>query len=141
MIRRRGSCNRVGRDKFCRPVSKAKDCMNKAIHASIVLFFGVCCWFLWGILTLTLHTTQRFLAGSQIPEFTRLCIGLRPLLVVLPMVALGWCLYSWFRKTQARESWIGFFASTMAVLVLVMLPTLIAAWLPLISIIAKIGRQ
>jgi len=115
--------------------------MNKAIHGLIALLFAVGCWFLWGILTLTLHTAQRFLAGAQIPEFTRLCISLRPLFVVLPVLSLAWCVFAWFRKAQARDTWVGYFATNIGVLVLVMLPTLIAAWLPLISIIEKVGAR
>jgi hypothetical protein len=54
-------------------------------------------------------------------------------------LACLWCIYAWFRKAQGQHAWVGFFAATMGVLVLVMLPTIIAAWLPMIHIIESIG--
>ena len=47
-------------------------------------------------------------------------------------MAVGYCVYVWFSKKDTRKSWVGFFAGTMMVLVFVMVPTIIAAWLPVL---------
>jgi hypothetical protein len=104
--------------------------MNKIAHTLTLAVFAIACWFLWAILTLAPHTAQ----GRQLPEFTRLCVGLRPLMTVLPILAAAYCLWVWFRKTDRLPSWVVFFAMTMSVLVLVTLPVLIAAYLPLINV-------
>jgi hypothetical protein len=103
--------------------------MNKFIHALILATFAFACWFLSGILKLSM------IAGGSVPPpaFTRLCIGLRPVLVVLPCLAVIYCLYVWFRKSNGKNSWVNFFAVTMSVLVLVTLPSLTAAYLPLVA--------
>ena len=53
---------------------------------------------------------------------------------MLPVLALGYCVYVWFSKNDTRKSWVGFFAATMMVLVFVMVPTIIAAWLPVLHL-------
>jgi hypothetical protein len=113
--------------------------MNKTIHGLIVAFFALACWCLWGMLTLISHVTPRI--SDQPPAFTQFCFELRPLLVVLPVLAATYCLYVWIRKADARRSWVPFFAVTMAGLVLVMLPTMLASWLPVIQFIAITGKH
>ena len=103
--------------------------MNKLIHAVILAVFGIACWFVWAMLTLTTHVR----GGGELPAFTRLCVGLRPLALVLPIIAAAYCIYVWIRKADGRRSWVGFFAATMCALVLVMLPTFVAAYLPLLD--------
>lgn len=104
--------------------------MNKLIHAGILAVFGIACWIVWGMLTLTSHVRTD---GTPLPAFTRLCIGLRPVAVALPIIAAAYCVYVWVRKPGPSRSWIGFFAATMCALVLVTLPTFVAAYLPLVA--------
>jgi hypothetical protein len=113
--------------------------MNKVIHDLITTFFAVACWCLWGMLTLISNVMLR--VSDQPPAFTRFCVGLRPLFVVLPIVAAVYCLYVWIRKQDIRRSWVGFFAATMSSLVLVMLPTMIAVWLPVFQFIELTGKK
>jgi hypothetical protein len=103
--------------------------MNKFAHILILTVFGIACWFLAGILTLTTKMTH----GGYLPGFSRLCVELRPVMFILPALAGAYCLWIWFRRTEWLPSWVSFFAATMSVLVLVTLPTLIAAFLPLID--------
>ena len=109
--------------------------MNRLIHGLIAVFFGVACWFLWGVLTLTSNVMLRI--SDHPPAFTQLCVSLRPVLVVLPALAAGYCLLVWIRKAEVVNSWFGFLASTMMALVLVLIPTMIAIWLPVIQFIEK----
>ena len=113
--------------------------MNKAIHGIIAASFAFACCCLWSMLNLTLHVMLR--VSDHPPAFTQLCVGLRPLFVVLPVVAAAYCVYVWIRKADLRRSWVPFFAATMGSLVLVMLPTLLAVWLPVIQFIGMTGQK
>jgi len=106
-----------------------KDTTNKFVHTLILAVFGIACFFLWSILWLASRSTF----GEALPAFTTFWIGLRPVMIVLPVLATAYCLWIWLRKADRLPSWIGYFATIMSVLVLVTLPTLIAAYLPLIK--------
>lgn len=101
--------------------------MKKLAHLLVLAVFSIACWFLWAILTLA----PRVRHTGLVPDFTMLCYELRPLMLVLPVLATAYCLWILFRKTERLPSWMTFFATTMSVLVLVALPTLVAAYLPL----------
>jgi hypothetical protein len=111
--------------------------MNKLAHTLVLAVFGIACWFTWGILTLT----SRLAHAKALPGFTTLCIGLRPVLIVLPVMAVVYCLWIWFRKAERVPSWIVFFAATTSILVLVTLPTLIAAFLPLMNVYQQLASN
>ena len=113
--------------------------MNKTIHGFIAALFAFACSCLWGMLTLISHVMIR--VSDHPPAFTQFWVGLRPLFVVLPVVATAYCVYVWIRKTDSRRSWVPFFAATMGSLVLIMLPTMIAVWLPVIQFIELTGRK
>jgi hypothetical protein len=72
-------------------------------------------------------------ANPSLPGFTELCISLRPVVIALPILAAAYCVWVWFRKAGRVPSWVGFFAATMGMLVLVALPAMVAAYLPLLS--------
>jgi hypothetical protein len=105
--------------------------MNKLAHTLVLAVFSIACWFLWALLTFV----SRVGHGEALPSFTMFCVGVRPVLIVLPVMAAAYCLWIWLRKADCLPSWVGYFATTMSVLVLVMLPTLLAAYLPLVSAI------
>jgi hypothetical protein len=111
--------------------------MNKLAHTLVLAVFGIACWFTWGILTLASRAGH----GEALPAFTMFCVGLRPVLVVLPILAAAYYLWILFRKAERLPSWVTFFATTMSVLVLVTLPTLIAAYLPLVSSINHLASK
>ena len=113
--------------------------MNKIIHGFIMAFFAFACACLWGMLNLT--SVAMFRVSDQPPAFTLFCVGLRPLFVVLPIVAAAYCLYVWIRKADIGRSWVPFFAATTGSLVVVMLPTMIAIWLPIIQFIELTGKK
>lgn len=113
--------------------------MNKFIHGLIAAFFGFACLCLWGMLNLT--SVVMFRVSENPPAFTRFCIGLKPLFVVLPIIAVAYCFYVWIRKADLRRSWVSFFAATMGSLVLILMPTLIAVWLPVIQFIELTARK
>jgi hypothetical protein len=111
--------------------------MNKLAHTLILAVFGVACWFLWAILTLTTIAAH----GEALPAFTTLCVGLRPVMFILPALSAVYCLWLWFRKIERLPSWISFFAVTTSVLILLALPTLIAAYLPLIKAVNHLASK
>ena len=111
--------------------------MNKLAHTLVLAVFGIACWFTYGILTVASRAGH----GDALPAFTAFCIGLRPALVVLPILAAAYCLWILFRKAERLPSWVTFFATTMSVLVLVTLPTLIAAYLPLVNSINHLASK
>ena len=115
--------------------------MNKFIHGLIAAGFGMACWFLWAWLTMCGRFLQHALGGDHIPGFTVLVLNLRPVLVILPILGLAYCLSSWLRRDTNRGTWQGFFAGTMAVLTLLTLPCMFAVWLPLVSMIEMAGLK
>ena len=123
---------------------------NKIIHGLILVFFSVVCWFVWG----TLHLPQMMQGAiartgainpatgyGALPGFTILMVGLRDFMFIPPLLALVYCLYIWFRKSAVRNSWTGFFAITMSVLMFIALPTLIAVLLPVIDFMNHFPRD
>ena len=91
--------------------------MNKLAHTLILAVFGIACFFLWGILTLTPHGSH----GHPVPAFTLFCFALRPVMMVLPLMAAVYCLWVWFRKADRLPSWRWFsLPMTMSVLVLIL---------------------
>ena len=107
--------------------------MNKIIHGVIAGFFAFACWCLWGMLTLISQVMGR--VSEHPPGFTQIIVGLRPLFVILPIVAATYCFFVWVRKPDSRHPWVPFFAGAMGILMLVTLPTMIAVWLPVIQFI------
>ncbi len=101
--------------------------MNKLLHSVILVVFVIACGLVWLLMKLPLLLGP----GHSLPGFTQLFVSLRPLMIVLPIVAAVYCLWVWFRKAEKLPSWTGFFAVLVGVLVLVALPAVIAAYLPL----------
>jgi hypothetical protein len=114
---------------------------DKFVHGLVLVYFAAGCWLLWG----TMRIAQMLIAvlahrvghALDLPRFTTLFLGLTSCWYVLPLVALVYCVYMWTRKPTGRPRWFGFFAATTALLVLLALPTLIAASLPLIDQLNK----
>ena len=71
--------------------------------------------------------------GGKLPAFSRMIIDCGPYLAVAPLMAAVYCGYVWIRKSKGKSSWMGFFATTMAVLILLTLPILFAILLPVVA--------
>jgi len=127
-----------------------RDWLELIVHAFILIFFTVVCWFLWGTLHLP-QMTQGMLARlgavdqatghGALPAFTRMMMWLGNFMFVPPLLAVIYCLYVWFRKSSVKSSWVGFFAVTTAVLSFITLPTLIAVVLPLIALLNHLSAK
>lgn len=106
--------------------------LNLIIHGLILAFFSLGCFFLWGLLRM-----PQMMVGPMrrmvLPAFTQFVVGWESYLALPPLLAAVYCGYVGMRKAKGKSSWVGFFATTMAVLVLLTLPTLIAVLLPVIS--------
>ena len=110
--------------------------MNKILHAVVLVFFGGACWFLSLMLKMPMMVGRS--AGMVMPPFSRLCVACGPFLTAgLAISALAYCIYVWTRKTENRATWIGFLATAMSALVLVVMPTVVAMYLPLIDFINR----
>ena len=119
--------------------------MNKMMHGVVLVLFGGACWFLSLILKLPLmvQPAAARLASvppgqAVLPAFTRLCMGAGPvLLAALALLALGYCTYVWVRRAERQAPWVGFLATTMSALVLVLLPTVVAIYIPLVDFLNR----
>lgn len=102
---------------------------NILMHLLILVFFSVCCWFLWALLhfpEMMAHARH----GRPSPGFTVLLVNCRPYLIIPPILAAAYGVWSWLKRYQ---SWVGFFAGTMMVLVLLASPILVAVLLPMVD--------
>jgi hypothetical protein len=114
--------------------------MKKIIHGIILAGFGFGCLSTWAILNMAPAPLIRR-ADLTLPAFTSLCIGLQPVLIALPVLATAYCVWVWFRKADRVPSWVGFFAAAMGVLVMVTLPAMFAAYLPLVSALNHLAAK
>src|ERR1039457_3307753 len=106
--------------------------LNKILHGLILIFFSFGCWFVWAML----HFPQMMahaLHGKSLPLFTLLVVKFEPFLAVLPLLAAAYCVFVWTRKYRGRNSWMGFFATTIAVLFILTLLALVAILLPIMT--------
>jgi uncharacterized BrkB/YihY/UPF0761 family membrane protein len=120
--------------------------MNKMMHAIVLVVFGGACWFLSLILKLpmmVLPATARLRSNplepaAALPAFTRMCMGAGPIiLAVFALLALCYCIYVWLRKAERPASWTGFLATTMSALVVVLLPTVVAIYIPVVDFLNR----
>ena len=114
---------------------------NLILHGLVLLFFSVCCWFLWAISTFPQMMAQALqalqvksgLQGLHLPGLSQLVMNCGSYLAVPPVLAAVYCAYVWKRKSLRGRSWIGFFAVTMAILILLALPILAGVFVALIG--------
>jgi hypothetical protein len=118
---------------------------NLVVHGLILVVFSVVCWFVWGTLQLprmmSAATAKAAGGAVPLPAFTEMMTGIGHYLFIPPLLALGYCLYVWFRKSTAKSSWIGFFAVTTATLIFIALPTLVAVLLPVIDFMNRLPTK
>ena len=100
--------------------------MSKMMHAVILLVFGAACWFMSLILKLPLMVQP---ATARLP-------GVPPGQAVLPAFT-RLCIYVWVRKAERPAPWTGFLATTMSALVVVLLPTVVAIYIPLVDFLNR----
>lgn len=104
--------------------------MKRLIYALGLTVFAFNCWFAWALVTLTLDIRN---AGRVLPYFANLCISLRPVMIVLPILAVAYCLWAWLRKPEQVPSWTGFFVATMGVLIGIVFPAMVSSYLLLVD--------
>ncbi len=112
--------------------------MNKLVHAIVLVLFGAAC----GFVALMLKLPGLAVRGGALPAFTRLCMGLGPyVLLALGLAALAYCVWVWAGKTEPRGSWVGFLSTAFAALSLVLLPTIVAIYLPLADVLNRMASR
>ncbi len=100
--------------------------MKRLTCALVLAVFGSSCWLAWAMLTLMFEVRS---AGRALPYFTGVCITLRPVLIGLPCVAVAYYLWLWLRKEQSASRWMGLIVSTMAALIVFVLPAITTSYL------------
>ncbi len=100
-------------------------------HGLTLMMLSVGCFFLWGMLQLPRMMVGN--TGLPLPAFTNLLINLKGFLVVPPVLAAVYFLFIWFRRTILRHSWVGFFATSVGILILLTIVTTVALLLPIID--------
>jgi len=109
--------------------------MKKLTHILITLTFAFACLSLWGMLTALGKVAAN--SPQALPGFTRLCMGWSPLLLILPIPVVGYCLYALFHRQQTEQSSTAFLACTMSALCLVFFPVLLAVFLPCLRLMER----
>jgi drug/metabolite transporter superfamily protein YnfA len=104
--------------------------MKKLTCALVLGVFGSCSLLAWAMLTLMFNIKN---AGRALPYFTNLCIALRPVLIALPVVAMAYYLWLWFRKEEKISLWMGFVVATMTALIVFVLPAMSTSYLLMID--------
>ncbi len=110
--------------------------MKKVTLILITLTFAFACLSLWAMLT----ALGKVAANSSLalPAFSALFVGLRAWLLLLPIPAVGYCLYAMFSCHPTEQSPTTFLAWTMSVLCLVFFPVLIAVFLPSLKLMEQL---
>ncbi len=109
--------------------------MKRVTHVLITLTFAFACLSLWAMLTTLGKVTAN--SSQALPGFTRLCMGLSPVLLMLPIPVVGYCLYAVFRRQQTEQSATTFLAWTMSALCLVFFPVFLAVFLPCLRLMER----
>ena len=104
--------------------------MKKLICALVLGVFGSSCLIAWAMLTLMSDVKS---AGRVLPYFTELCIVLRPVLIALPVAAVAYYFWLWFRKEEKVSRWMGFVVATMTVLIVFVLPAISTSYLLMVD--------
>jgi hypothetical protein len=84
----------------------------------------------WAMLTLMSEIRN---AGRVLPDFTNLCIALRPALLICPFLAAAYYLFLLIRKEENVSRWSGFVIATMAVLLLFVVPAMSTSYLLMVD--------
>ena len=100
--------------------------MKKLTPALVVAVFAFNCWFAWTMLTVLLEVRDTH--HRLLPYFTNLCVNLRQLLVVFPIVAAAYGLWLWFHKVERGPAWGSFILITMTVLILFVFPAMLMSY-------------
>jgi hypothetical protein len=110
--------------------------MSKVAHAVILGFFALGCRFLWGLLHISRTVPME---GHPLPAYSSFCLAIGPsVLIALVVAAALYCVWVWTRKGSARTSWVAFLSTTTAVLSFTMLLVVVAAYLPLVSVLDQL---
>ncbi len=114
--------------------------MNKTMHGIVLAFFAFACWCVAIILKLPRMVAPKI--SHPLPAFSRFCMGVGPIVLLgLVLLALGYCLFVWLRTAETRSSWVAFLAASVSMVVLSMMPTVIAIYLPIVDFIHTLPRS
>ena len=112
-------------------------------HGLVLAFFSIGCLFLWWVLLVPQMMEGMLvkMSAQPLPAFSRLVMGCGSFLYVPPLLAAAYCIYVWIRKSRPTSSWMGFFATTVAILVLLTLLTVFAGLLPVIAFLNQLPAK
>jgi len=104
--------------------------MKKLANVLVFGAFAGSCLLAWAMLALMLEVRN---AGRVLPYFTSLCIGLRPVFILLPIAAAAYGRWLWFRRSEDSSRWLSFVVATMTLMILLVLPTIASSYLVMID--------
>ena len=104
--------------------------MKKLTCALVLGVFGSTCLLAWAMLSLMFDVKH---AGRALPYFTDLCLVLRPVLIVLPVVAVAYYLWLCFQQEERLSRWMGFVVVTMTALIVFVLPAISTSYLVMVD--------
>jgi hypothetical protein len=104
--------------------------MTKLANVLVLGVFAGSCLIARAMLTLMLEVRN---SPKVLPYFTNLCIGLRPLMIILPIAAAVCCAWLLLRKGESSSRGTVFVAATMTLLILFVLPAIGTSYLLMID--------
>ncbi len=104
--------------------------MKKLSCGLVLVVFSVSCVLAWAMLTLMCDIRN---AGRVLPDFTNLCIALRPMLVVLPVAGTAFYFWLWLHNEHKPSHWMSFVVATMTVMIVFVLPAISTSYLLMIN--------
>jgi hypothetical protein len=102
--------------------------MKKLTYILVTVTFAFACFGLWAMLNVLDSLSAQ--SAQALPAFTKLLVGLRIWLLLLPIPAAGYCVYALVRRRVSEESGMAFIACAMSALCLVSFPVLMGVFLP-----------
>lgn len=116
---------------------------NFLAHGLILLFLSLGCFFLGSILTLPGQMPHWVVGRNSVrivllPAFTQWVVDGRSFLIAPPLLGLAYCACLLVNPRRRTGSWTGFFATSVAALVLLALPIGIAVLLPVIEFMNRL---
>ena len=113
--------------------------MNKLAHTIILGFFALACRCLGGLLHLSGAVRPE---TRTLPAYTRLWLDIGPLFLTGLVVLAGlYCVWAWTRKSEQQPRWPTFLSATTAVFSFTMLLVVVAAYLPLVDALNRLGNK
>jgi hypothetical protein len=113
--------------------------MKKLTYILTALTFAFSCLGLWAMLNLLGSLSAR--SSQALPAFTTLLVDWRSCLLLLPIPVAAYCGYALFWRNSGERDGTTFLACSMSLLCLVLVPVLLATFLPCVMLMDQAWSQ